>query len=149
MAENEGSSTLDRLRERRERLASAADELERAITRAGGEPARWGGAARAALDQVGAALAAHVEEVEAPGGLFAEVARTSPRLIHAVDTLRQDHAVLRERVDALTALAAADPVSVDAVREAALELLVEISRHRQRGADLLWERYNVDIGGGD
>ena len=40
--------------------------------------------------------------------------------------------------------------SADAVaarREAATELVGRIVRHRQRGADLIYEAYEVDIGG--
>lgn len=149
MAEYERSSTLERLRERRERLGRAADELERAITRAAGQPGAWSEGVRAALDQVGAALAAHVEEVEGPNGLFADITRASPRLIHAVERLRDDHTAMAEQVEEVEGLRAAGDVPVDTIREAALALLAEISRHRQRGADLLWDRYNVDIGGRD
>jgi hypothetical protein len=38
--------------------------------------------------------------------------------------------------------------AVDAIRAEVLELLLAVSRHRQRGADLVYEGYNVDIGGG-
>ena len=36
-----------------------------------------------------------------------------------------------------------------AIREQALELLAAIVRHRHLGADLLYEAYDVDIGGPD
>ena len=38
--------------------------------------------------------------------------------------------------------------AVEAVRVAAVDVLGAISRHRQKGADLVWEAYSVDIGGG-
>ncbi len=34
-----------------------------------------------------------------------------------------------------------------AIREQALQLLTAIVRHRQLGADLLYEAYDVDVGG--
>ena len=37
--------------------------------------------------------------------------------------------------------------AVAAHREAATELVGRIVRHRQRGADLIYEAYEVDIGG--
>ena len=41
------------------------------------------------------------------------------------------------------------PAVVDDVREQALALLAQISRHRHRGADLLWDSYDFDIGLGE
>ena len=38
---------------------------------------------------------------------------------------------------------------IDDLRERATELLGHIVRHRQRGADLIYEAYETDIGGGD
>jgi hypothetical protein len=38
---------------------------------------------------------------------------------------------------------------VDAVRERGTRLLGHLVRHRQRGADLIFEAYQTDIGGGD
>ena len=35
----------------------------------------------------------------------------------------------------------------EALREQALGILAGIVRHRQRGADLLYEAYDVDVGG--
>ena len=40
-----------------------------------------------------------------------------------------------------------DPEAVARHREAATELVGRIVRHRQRGADLIYEAYEVDIGG--
>ena len=37
---------------------------------------------------------------------------------------------------------------VEAIRESLVDVLRSISRHRQRGADLVYEAYHVDIGGG-
>lgn len=38
---------------------------------------------------------------------------------------------------------------VGAAREAALDLLGLLSRHRHRGADFVYDAYDFDIGGGD
>ena len=50
-------------------------------------------------------------------------------------------------LDKLAGSGEQDPPPVDAIRTAVLELLGEIARHRQRGADLIFEAYDVDIGG--
>ena len=51
------------------------------------------------------------------------------------------------------AVAASEPpVTNDDVadlRERGTDLLARLSRHRQRGADLIFEAYDTDIGGGD
>ena len=48
-----------------------------------------------------------------------------------------------------TARRCADVEQVKDVREEALGLLQAIARHRQRGADLIYEAYSVDIEAGD
>ena len=41
-----------------------------------------------------------------------------------------------------------DPEWVERLRSVLTSLLVALARHRQRGADLVYEAYAVDIGGG-
>jgi hypothetical protein len=144
-ADNTGS--LERLRARRVRFGRAAASLESAIVGAAGDRAVWLRSVGAALQGLRVALVDHVQEAEAPSGLYAEIAETNPRLLPAVERLRRDHADMDLRIDDLEALVDADQPSTDAVRDAALVLLSEISRHRLRGADLVWELYDVDIGG--
>lgn len=146
MSDGDAPGTVERLRVRRRRLAMAADGLEQAITSAAGDTTSWRGQVRRALEELGAALTAHVAEADGPGGLFDEIAATSPRLLPTVERLRRDHDDLAGQVRQLEVLVAGD--EVPAVRDAALTLLADISRHRHRGADLMWELYDVDIGGG-
>lgn len=147
MADADGVD-LERLRVRRTRLGAAANELERVATSAAGDPVGWSAGVRAAVAEVRTALEDHVIEAEASGGLFAEVASTDPRLLPAVERLRHDHTDLAERLDRLNAALGAGDVDVERVREDVLAFRAELSRHRLRGADLLWELYDVDIGGG-
>lgn len=142
-------TTLGRVKEHRERLETAAIGLEAAISRAAGDIGVWAAGVRTAMAEVDSALQAHVDEVEAPGGLYDEIVERSPRLTHAVEVLRREHLTMAAqigRVDA--ALAAPDPAAGE-VREQALVLLGQISRHRHRGADLLWDSFDYDIGAGD
>ena len=147
MTDDDGSP-LDRLKVRREGLADTAVVLELAITSAAGDPSLWRGRVREALEQVRSALTDHIEEVEASGGLYDNITASSPRLLRTVEQLRRDHIAMAERIQDLEALLAPDDTPVGDVRDAALALMADISRHRHRGADLIWEFYDVDIGGG-
>ena len=149
MGDNDVLETLERVKERRERLGSAADGLERAITRAAGDERTWRAGVRSALDEVRAALDAHVDEVEAPGGLYTDIITRSPRLTHGIERLRHDHLTMSGQIADLAAAVAPGGGSVETTRESALVLIAEISRHRHRGADLLWDSYDLDIGAGD
>src|SRR6478752_3147297 len=103
MGDNDVLETLERVKERRERLGSAADGLERAITRAAGDEQSWRTRVRSALDDVRAALDAHVDEVEAPGGLYTDIITRSPRLTHGIEGLRHDHLTMSGQIDDLEA----------------------------------------------
>lgn len=140
---------LARARARRHALAGAADGLEAALARPAGDAPAWRDGVASALDTLDAALADHIEEVEGPDGLYAEILERTPRLAHRIDLLRREHGELRDRLAAIRPLLA-DPVDarhVEQAREEALELLKQISRHRHRGADLVFESYDADIGG--
>ena len=84
--------------------------------------------------------------------LYADIGVTSPRLTHAVEQQKQDHhwfleeveRLLTERDEGLT-----DESALAAHREAATSLVGRLVRHRQRGSDLIYEAYAVDIGGSD
>ena len=147
VVEADNPGTLKRLRARRARFGGAAAGLESAVVGAAGDRVAWRRSVGVAVQELRIALVDHIQEAEAPGGFYAEIASTNPRLLPAVERLRRDHDDMEVRIAELDALVAADDPSVDAVRDAALRLLSEISRHRHRGADLVWELYDVDIGG--
>jgi hypothetical protein len=95
----------------------------------------------------------HVAEVEADGGLLPQVRRDAPRLVNEVQRTVDEHVAITAEIDAAGALVHAcegdrGGSEVEAVRDAVTDLLRSISRHRQRGADLVYEAYSVDIGGG-
>lgn len=141
--------TLGRVREQRERLEAAAVDLEVAITRAAGDTEAWTTAVQVAADEVGAALQGHVDEVEAPQGLYVEILERSPRLGHTIDVLRREHETMGSQVAQLDAVLADRRSTPDDIRDQALTLLGQISRHRHRGADLIWDSFDYDIGAGD
>lgn len=142
-------ASLGRIKVRRERLEASAIDLESAVTRAAGDSDTWIAGVQAAATEVGAALQAHIDEVEKPGGLYEDVIGRSPRQIHTIDVLRREHVVMGEQVERLDGTLADRRSTVDDVRQQALALLAQISRHRHRGADLLWDSYDFDIGLGE
>jgi hypothetical protein len=67
-----------------------------------------------------------------------------------VDRVKQDHRNLLVEMDRLYAAAgSAGPGDVEAVRRRALDLLQGLAAHRQRGSDLIYEAYLVDVERGD
>ncbi|HET6907737.1 MAG TPA: hypothetical protein VFH54_00230, partial [Mycobacteriales bacterium] len=85
---------------------------------------------------------------EGPNGLYAGILATSPRLSAAVDHLDQEHAQISDLVDDLLARTLTPGSSdVDKVRRLGTALLGRLVSHRQRGSDLVYEAYEVDVGG--
>jgi hypothetical protein len=111
-----------------------------------GDPA-WRDRVAARLGALRAAFAEHVVVTEGADGLYAEVLNHAPRLSRAVHVLIREHAALAAAMDALQRQVSVGRPSIEEVRGWASDLLRELSRHRQRGADLVYEAYATDIGG--
>jgi predicted nuclease with TOPRIM domain len=140
----EEPEALEAARERRVELKHAMSGLEVAAAGAVGDPA-WSDAMRSALADMREAFDAHVREVEADDGLLTELIADCPRLSSRVERLRDEHSTLGERISACEAdLDEADPQEI---RTEVLDLLFALVRHRHAGSDLVYEAYNVDIGG--
>ena len=136
--------SLEAVRRNREELLQTIHVLERTLAVPAADP-EWGVRFGRRLAALRDAFAAHVEVTEGAGGLYTEVLDRAPRLAHGVDRLIQDHATLAAAIDALCQRAhTADP---QFVRRWTSDLLRQLSRHRQQGADLLYEAYETDIGG--
>jgi hypothetical protein len=84
---------------------------------------------------------------EGPDGLYSELLDHAPRLCRGVNILVREHAAIVAAVDALHARVGDPAIAAEQVRSWASDLLRELSRHRQRGADLVYEAYATDIGG--
>jgi len=148
------------LRRRRAELLEAINVLEQALAAPiPGGPMNWVQKVSAALLSLSGDFRDHVDLTEGPSGLYGRVTRSSPRLAHQVERLTQDHATLTELMSDLLTLvgkaagsfARGDSMlaDLDEVRERGTTLIAALVRHRQRGSDLMYEAYTVDMGGSD
>ncbi|HET6948810.1 MAG TPA: hemerythrin domain-containing protein [Acidimicrobiales bacterium] len=118
-----------------------------------GREKKWVREVTSSLDTLSSAFERHVTETESRDGFLQQLVTDAPRLDPAVARLRRDHLEIRLLIEdvqtrARGAAPGEDP-SPEKLRTAALELLGRLARHRQRGADLIYEAYLVDIGTGD
>jgi hypothetical protein len=97
----------------------------------------------------------HIVETEAPGAFLDELVSESPRLATPASRLRREHSEILARIvraEKKLMVVPIDDESVDnqveEIRVELTEVLVALARHRQRGADLVYEAYQVDIGEG-
>ena len=143
---------LEAVRLRRAELRETLNAMEATLASpASGRAMIWGEAVHASLVMVADDFSAHVEVTEGPTGLHQAILAGDLRLANAVAALTEEHAQIAELLAGLVADSAAQ-VTADAVadlRERATALLGRVVRHRQRGADLIYEAYQTDIGGGD
>ena len=143
---------LEELRRHRAELRESMSALEEALAApAVSDGRRWAQRVHVAVVELAGDFRQHVDITEAPDGLYREVLETSPRLAGAVAALTREHVLVRGQVDSLLARVAAPDVTgdVDRVRDLGTALLGRLVRHRQRGADLVFEAYEFDIGGED
>lgn len=141
---------LERVRAQRAELGEAMATLEAALDHPAGLGSTWRGRVRAALTELAHDLRDHVELTEAEGGFYDDILTKAPRLSHRVEEQKAEHAELLAEVERLLAErdeGMPDAESVVAHREAATRLIGMLVRHRQRGSDLTYEAYEVDLGG--
>lgn len=130
--------------DRRQSLYEAMRRLESAVSRPSGL-ADWRIEIESALAYLAWALDTHVIEVEAENGLFAQLAEQAPQLSADIDSLRREHTELQAACHAALSMAADWASST--LRRRVNVLLGRLAIHRQYGAELLFDAYNVDIGG--
>jgi hypothetical protein len=141
---------LDAVRLRRAELRETLNLLEAALAApARGREMIWGEAVHAALVMLADDFNAHVEVTEGPGGLHQAILAGDLRLANAVDALTAQHGQISAEIAGLVADSQAPVTSEDMedLRERSTSLLGQIIRHRQRGADLIYEAYATDVGG--
>jgi len=145
-SEMQHQRALEAARQRRVELKEALSSVEIAASSPIGGP-NWRSNLQTELERLRIALGQHVEEVESAQGLLAQLTDDAPRLVNKIDQVRDEHLELTLQVtDAIAR--AKEPSGAEDLRSEVLAVLVSIVHHRQRGADLVYEAYNVDIGGG-
>lgn len=139
-------------RTRRAELLAAITGLERRLAVPARDPT-WPTRVEAGIARLATAFNQHIAATEGADGMYAEILRSAPRLSFAVNRLVLEHADARASISALGKLAieldGADLGGIERIRDDGTNLLVKLVRHRQRGADLVFEAYAHDIGGCD
>lgn len=154
MTEQEGSvpPAFAEARRRRADLHHALIGVERAISGpAAGRETDWAAEVAVAMKELLRTIDEHVEAVERPMGLYDEITARAPRLSGPIERLKAEHPLMRDATQKLIAKLETTPVGeawpLGEARDELQRLLGRIVRHRQLGADLVWEAYNLDIGG--
>jgi hypothetical protein len=146
---------IEGVRSRRAGLRAAMSALDAAL--ASPAPHRvdeWRRGVRAALSGLHDVWTRHIVETEAPGAFLDELVGEAPRLSTPASRLRREHneilAVINRVENSLAQVLLEDDQDqyVDTVRGDLTEMLCALAHHRQRGADLIFAAYDVDIGGG-
>lgn len=146
--------TLEEARRRRADLRRALVEVEQATSGpASGRVREWTDEVRRRLGELQYALEEHIAVTERPGGLYEEIQAQAPQLAGKVRRVGAEHAGLRESVSMLLSRFESTPIGngwpLEDARADVQRLLGKLVRHRQIGADLVWEAYSVDIGSVD
>ncbi|MEA2001049.1 MAG: hypothetical protein U9N84_04065 [Actinomycetota bacterium] len=142
--------SLEGAARRRSELEEALQQVERAVA-APAATVTWADEVTHRMRRLEIALNHHIVEVESPSGLLDQIVERAPRLQRQVEGVRHHHFVLaRSITEILHKLRTARTVGTaptDEIRKATIDLLAEMTRHRLEGADLVYDAYDIDIGG--
>jgi hypothetical protein len=147
------TAALSEARLRRATLHDALVHLEMAISSpAAGRIPEWTAYVVKELTGVRDAFDQHVIVTEKPGGLYEEIITRAPRLDGTVTRLKEEHPDISAQIDRVLERLHGVEIGgedwpLEAARDDLQRFIGTVIRHRQRGADLVWEAYNVDIGG--
>ena len=148
--EQQATQALEAAARRRRELRDALVVLEDAVASSVHDPERWRLGVAPRLAALRAAFAEHVAETEAAGGLYDEMEEIAPHVHGKARRLREEHPPLTSAiVDEVGRFDTPFPqgTDLDALRDDLQRLMGRLIRHRQHGADLVWEAYQLDIGG--
>lgn len=140
--------TLEPMRARREKLQSAAGELEQSLANASATR-QWRDGVIAALASSQAVLEEHLRTSGGPAGLQATVIKADPRLTGPAKRLSSEHDDLVEAQRVVSELAADETSEPEAIRDAAAALVALMLRHVQHARDLLHDAVESELGGSD
>jgi hypothetical protein len=148
--EHQATLALEAAARRRRELRDALVALEDAVASSVHDSEHWRRRVGARLAALRDAFAEHVAETEATGGLYDEMEEIAPHVRGKARRLREEHLPLTSAIVDKTAWFDAPfpaGTDLDALRDDLQRLMGRLIRHRQHGADLVWEAYQLDIGG--
>jgi len=146
---SQGPGQWDALVRQRAELRESMGALELALAGpVSGDQVHWTERVHVALVELAADVRGHIAFTEGSGGLYVDVLAGAPRLSGAVDRLTGEHGEITALLEDLISRAT-PPMSEDAahLRERGTTLLGRLVTHRQRGSDLVYEAYELDLGG--
>jgi hypothetical protein len=142
-------AAFHRSRQHRRGVRRASIDLEEALARPIGQTRHWHEDVAVHVRALAEAFRHHVEQSEGPEGLLPQIIQAQPRLVPAVGAVKREHQVLLAEMSRLETATSLPPgADEQAVREDTLRLLHDVAVHRQRGSDLIYEAYYVDVEGG-
>ncbi|MEV1288653.1 hypothetical protein [Micromonospora sp. NPDC049679] len=133
-------------RRHRATLSGAIHALELALAAPAADP-EWRESVSIRLHSLRLAFTEHIVLTEGSDGLYAELLDHAPRLARTVYLLTREHTAIAATLSHLQCGLGSSELSIEELRDWAGDLLRELARHRQRGADLVYEAYETDIGG--
>lgn len=155
-----GGEQIDDVREElirnRKALMASMSGLEASLARPCGRNGdAWISEVSASMDVLRDEVLRHIETHEGPGSFHEEVLSSQPHLAPRVNKLQREHvtantivAELQEELMKSQNAEVPNPCATD-IRKLGSELLMLLVRHRQSGADLVWESVNLDLGSGE
>ena len=140
---------LDRVRRHRSELRDSVAAVDLALEAPIARGGMWRERVRAALAELAHDFDDHVALTESPGGIYDRARRSAPRLSVRVQRLLEEHRDLREALHGYLAVLEHGGTMADlpVFREELTVLVGRLVRHRQKGGDLVYEAYDVDLGG--
>ncbi|TQN45811.1 hypothetical protein FHX52_2511 [Humibacillus xanthopallidus] len=146
---SELTAYLDQVRTRRAELHDSLSAVDLALESAIGRGGVWRERLHAALAELAHDFSDHVEVTERPGGIYDRISASAPRLVPAIERQRAEHRDFAEAIDGFLAVLEHGGTVADlpAFREEVTTLVGRLRRHRQVGGDLVYEAYEVDLGG--
>lgn len=140
---------LGQVRAHRAELREAVRRVEDALAAPLAQGAGWRTRVAVALSELSRDFEDHIHLTERPGGVYDTARTVAPRLAASAERLIGEHVGLRHAIaECLTAFTdGPDSADLAPLREHATALVGQLVRHRQRGGDLVYEAYDVDLGG--
>jgi hypothetical protein len=125
--------------------------LQSALADAVDSPVVWGERVQQEVARLALDFVEHIDVTEGVAGLHETIVESAPRLRRKVDGLTAEHDEIEADIAEL-AQAAEAPVmarDVETIKVRGTMLLDRLIKHRQRGADLVYEAFELDLGAGD